>query len=148
VLNTSSFPLTESETSLLSKGLNFCPTPHEIDEKQIREDTREFFRRLRLKEHFSRKNPDSGDDLHDFNQPNLHNLEKYKLYRSKSNWKPTPGKCGALESYIEAVESDIEKLLSKPEKTHDNLNKAERSALQSLKNRDDIVIKKRQIKVL
>lgn len=28
VLNTSKVPLTDVETSLLSKGLNFCPTPH------------------------------------------------------------------------------------------------------------------------
>nr|XP_022316718.1 uncharacterized protein LOC111120285 [Crassostrea virginica] len=74
--------------------------------------------------------------------PQLHDLEKYKLYRPKSNWEPTPGKCGALESYIDAVESDIEKLLSKQANVPDNLNKEERSALQSLKNRDDIVIKK------
>ncbi|XP_061190260.1 uncharacterized protein LOC133198133 [Saccostrea echinata] len=108
VLNRSSVPLSESETSLLSKGLNFCPTPHEIDEKQ----------------------------------PQLHDLEEHKLYRPKSDWEPAPGKCGALESYIDAVESDIEKLLSMPDKAPDNLSKEERSALQSLKNRDDIVIKK------
>lgn len=64
------------------------------------------------------------------------------MYRPKSAWEPAPGKCGALESYIDAVESDIEKLLLDPNKTQDNLSKEERSALQSLKNRDDIVIKK------
>ncbi|XP_062599980.1 uncharacterized protein LOC134261570 [Saccostrea cucullata] len=63
-------------------------------------------------------------------------------YVHRSDWEPAPGKCGALESYIDAVESDIEKLLSVPDKTPDNLSKEERSALQSLKNRDDIVIKK------
>ncbi|XP_061187286.1 uncharacterized protein LOC133195460 [Saccostrea echinata] len=140
VLNRSSVPLSESETSLLSKGLNFCPTPHEVDEKQVREDTRAFFRRLRLKEHFSRKN--SEVDSYDSSQPQLHELEEHKLYRPKSDWEPAPGKCGALESYIDAVESDIEKLLSMPDKAPDNLSKEERSALQSLKNRDDIVIKK------
>ncbi|XP_062572166.1 uncharacterized protein LOC134234122 [Saccostrea cucullata] len=133
-------PLSESETSLLSKGLNFCPTPHEVDEKQVREDTRAFFRRLRLKEHFSRK--DSEVNSYDFSKPDLHDLEEHKLYNPKSDWEPAPGKCGALESYIDAVESDIEKLLSMPDKTLDNLSKEERSALQSLKNRDDIVIKK------
>ncbi|XP_061188704.1 uncharacterized protein LOC133196871 [Saccostrea echinata] len=140
VLNKSSVPLSESETSLLSKGLNFCPTPHEVDGKQVREDTRAFFRRLRLKEHFSRKNSD--DDSYDSSQPQLYDLEKHKLYRPKSNLEPAPGKCGALESYIDAVVSDIEKLLSMPDKAPDNLSKEERSALQSLKNRDDIVIKK------
>ncbi|XP_062596387.1 uncharacterized protein LOC134257802 [Saccostrea cucullata] len=135
VLSTSSAPLSESETSLLSKGLNFCPTLHEVDEKQVREDTRAFFRRLRLKEHFSRKD---FANSYDSSKPDLHDLEEHKLYKPKS----APGKCGALESYIDAVESDIEKLLSMPDKTPDNLSKEERSALQSFKNRDDIVIKK------
>lgn len=63
VLNVSSVSLTESETSLLSKGLNFCPSPRDVNERAIREDTRAFFRRLRLKGHFSRKysSSDVGD---------------------------------------------------------------------------------------
>ena len=64
------------------------------------------------------------------------------MYRPKSTWEPAPGKCGALESYIDAVESDIEKLLTNQKIVPDNLTKEERSALQRLKNRDDIVIKK------
>lgn len=99
-----------------------------------------FFRRLRLKEHFSRK--DSSNDHTDEPPPPLHNLEEHKLYRPKSTWEPAPGKCGALESYIDAVESDIEKLLTNQKIVPDNLTKEERSALQRLKNRDDIVIKK------
>jgi hypothetical protein len=60
VLNVSSVTLSDSETSLLSKGLNFCPTPREVNDLQLREDARAFFRQLRLKEHFSRK--DSKED--------------------------------------------------------------------------------------
>ncbi|XP_055997948.1 uncharacterized protein LOC130047308 [Ostrea edulis] len=138
VLNASSVILSEEETSLLSKGLNFCPTPREVNDQTVREDTREFFRRLRLKEHFSRKTSDDSN----FTEVTLDNLESHPLYRPKSNWEPQPGKCGALESYIEAVEQDIEKVLSQTEIVPDNLSKEERSALQTLKNRDDIVIKK------
>jgi hypothetical protein len=47
-----------------------------------------------------------------------------------------------LESYIDAVEEEIDNILSKPNLTRDNLNKEERSALHTLKNRVDIVIKK------
>lgn len=79
VLNVSSVSLTESETSLLSKGLNFCPTPREVNERAVREDTRAFFRRLRLKEHFSRK--DSSSDVGDKAQTSLQDLENQKLYR-------------------------------------------------------------------
>lgn len=46
VLNALSVSLSEVETSLLSKGLNFCPTPQNGD------NTRVFFRKQRLKEHF------------------------------------------------------------------------------------------------
>lgn len=45
-------------------------------------------------------------------------------------------------SYIDAVESDIKKLLTNQKVVPDNLTKEERSALQRLKNRNIIVIKK------
>jgi hypothetical protein len=124
VLNASKVPLSDVETSLLSKGLNFCPTPHEIDEKGIREDTRQFFRRMRLKEHFSRETSCIGRD----NDPPtpLEKLEEHKLYWPKSTWEPTPGKCGALEAYIDAVESDIKKLFTNQRVIPDNLTKEER----------------------
>lgn len=64
------------------------------------------------------------------------------MYRPKGTWEPAPGKCGTLEPYIDAVESDIEKLLANQQVVPDNLTKEERSALQRLKNKDDIVIKK------
>ena len=64
------------------------------------------------------------------------------MYRPKSDWDPPPGKCGALEAYIEEVEKDIDSLLSQPQHNPDNLNREERSALQSIKDREDIVIKK------
>jgi hypothetical protein len=130
-LNVSSVTLSDSETSLLSKGLNFCPTPREVNDLQLREDARAFFRRLRLKEHFSRK--DSKEDSASKPQDAIEVLEKHPFYRPKSTWEPPPGKCGALESYIDAVEEEIDNILSKPNLTRDNLNKEERSALQTLK---------------
>ena len=42
--------LLDAEMSLLSKDLNFCPTPNEVDEKTVRKDAEAFFRKLRLKE--------------------------------------------------------------------------------------------------
>jgi hypothetical protein len=75
-------------------------------------------------------------------QDAIETLEKHPFNRPKSTWEPPLGKCGALESYIDAVEEEIECILSKPNLTRDNLNKEERSALQTLKNRVDIVIKK------
>jgi hypothetical protein len=97
--------------------------------------------KLSLNEHFSRETSCIGRE----NDPptSLENLKEHISYRPKSTWKPTPGKCGALEAYIDAVESDIKKLLTNQRVIPDNLTKEERSALQTLKNRDDIVIKKK-----
>jgi hypothetical protein len=75
----------------------------------------------------------------------LKNLEEHKLYRPKSTREPAPRKCGALEAYIDAVESDIKKkLLTYQKVIPDNLTKEERSVLQRLKNRDGMVIKNKR----
>ena len=55
--NLSSAKLTESEKSLLSKGLNFCPQPKSYDKGKLVEDTKVFTRRMRFKSHFA----DRGD---------------------------------------------------------------------------------------
>ena len=53
VVNLSSVELSESETSLLSKGLGFCPRPKSYDRGELVEDNYAFSRRMRLKSHFS-----------------------------------------------------------------------------------------------
>jgi hypothetical protein len=147
VLNLSSVVLSDSEISLLSKGLNFCPVPRDIDEKQVREDTRAFFRRLRLKEYFSRvQNATDSDSETNTDNPSQSQEQKSLFepnpFHIKSTWEPKPGKCPVLETYIEAVELDIENLIKSPPTTYDNLNKEERRSIQELKNREDTVIKK------
>ena len=52
VLNISNVPLSSDERDLLSRGLSFCPRPSQINRFQLEEDTRQFFRRIRLKEFF------------------------------------------------------------------------------------------------
>ena len=48
VVNLSSRTLTEAKSSLLSKGLSFCPTPAEVDTYTLKKDVLEFVRRIRL----------------------------------------------------------------------------------------------------
>ena len=49
--------LTESEISLLSKGLNFVPTSNTIDKAKLKRELEALGRMLRLKWHFlTRKN--------------------------------------------------------------------------------------------
>ena len=45
--------LDEDEKSLLAKGINFIPTTRTTDEFTSKEDTEKFFRRIRLKVHFT-----------------------------------------------------------------------------------------------
>ena len=52
VINLSKRKLSPAETSLLSKGLSFCPAPRDIDIFALRKEISDYVRRLRLKEYF------------------------------------------------------------------------------------------------
>ena len=49
VVNLSSKDLKPAEIRILSKGLNFCPTPNKINEEQLSADLDKFARSLRIK---------------------------------------------------------------------------------------------------
>ena len=74
MVNISHIPLAESEIKLLSRGLSVCPKPSQIDQFQFREDVKQFFRRLRLREFFN-------------NQDNIDN-NKANPFKRKSKWTP------------------------------------------------------------
>ena len=62
IVNLSSVQLSTSETNLLQKGLNFCPTPPPPSMEELDRDINAFARRLFLKEyHF----PEDIEDLED-----------------------------------------------------------------------------------
>jgi hypothetical protein len=63
VVDRSSHQLTENETSLLSRGLNFCPVPGPINETKLSEELDNFARSLRIKEHFGSKEVEGGDEV-------------------------------------------------------------------------------------
>ena len=52
VINLSSYSLSTDETSILSRGLTFCPTPRHIDWPEVSADIYDFSRRMRLTEYF------------------------------------------------------------------------------------------------
>ena len=100
VVNLSSVNLTEAETRVLSKGLNFCPTPGNINSMQLEDDLNYFARSLRIKEHFfnlnSEENNSSCRDLEEEVE------ESYTpKFRKKSSWIPKPSKCSTLEHVID-----------------------------------------------
>ena len=53
VINLSSRILSDVEFLALSKGMNFCPVPEQVDLHQFKLDLKQFSRRLRLREFFS-----------------------------------------------------------------------------------------------
>lgn len=130
VFNLSSRILTQSEISILSKGLNFCPTPKSINRFQVKSDIVEFDRRLKCKFFFhnSRSNSDK----------NLANDRNHK-FRKKSSWTPAVSE-PAINLYLSELEK---RLLAIDERgnNYSNLSQEERKALAILKNDQDIIIK-------
>lgn len=123
VLNLSKYKVNHHEYSVLSKGLKFIPTPQNGNiKKVILNDFDEFARKLRCKYHF-----DKGENLpiHPFKKP--------------SGYNP-PFTCYALEDYIDKTKLELSSIPIK--KIHNNTSKLEREALTSLRNNNNIVIKK------
>ncbi|KAJ8022623.1 hypothetical protein HOLleu_37577 [Holothuria leucospilota] len=130
VVNHSSQPLTPDELCLLSRGLKFCPVPLKLEKLSLQQDLDAFFRRLRLCEYFSGDGADISYDPDTFDQK----------FKDKSTWTPPTGRDPHLESFIHAVQKEIDEFV--PCKfVKDNLTRGERKALAKLKQRSDLVIK-------
>jgi hypothetical protein len=137
----SSKDLKPDEIRILSKGLNFCPTPSKFNEGQLSADLDKFTRSLRIKEYFLAKERDFPvDGSSDSEYDNEIALTRYKN-KTKSSWHPKPSKNTTIESFIDLVTNDIQTAASTNIPTHNNLTPAEKGAIQELKERDDIVIK-------
>ena len=123
--NFSNQQLSDSKVSVLSKGLNFVPTPV-TDENYIRRqlllDFEHFARRMRLKYIFHKENKEPHP------------------FHVKSDWNPPVQKSAALESYLERVKIQIAEI--KPIKPKNNLSHNKYKALTELKKNTNIVLKK------
>jgi hypothetical protein len=136
VLNISDTELNEYECEVLTKGLNYCPTPGECNLKEIHQDLHSFFRRLRLKEFFHDMTPD------DTITPIVpHQQQAFlKNFRLKSSWLPPPTD-KVLEGFISAVDNGFAKMKPLAPSNH-NLSQKQLQALQGLKTNPHIIIKK------
>ena len=117
MVNISNVPLSSTEIQLLSRGLSFCPKPFNIDQFQLKEDVKHFFRRLRLREFFY--DPDDTT---------------INPFKRKSKWTPPIKREPALETYIKSVEREIQHDLDRgpTHRSNDNIRSDERKALSSL----------------
>ena len=141
VINLSDHVLSDSELSLLSKGLTFVNTPSAPDRGLIFEDVSKFHTSIRRKLAIDKlmkegalRPPPAFDPLANKNIP-----FKHQKFKNASNWNP-PGP-SILETMCYMNETNLESAnLEIPHKQ--NLRKAEVTALKSLKINQDIVIKK------
>ena len=123
--NLSSHQLTDSQVSLLSKGLKFIPTPTTNEtriKQQLLRDFEQFAKQMRLLYIFHRQNRESHP------------------FHVKSTWMPQVQHSVALESYLENVKTQLAEI--KITKLKNNLSRNEVKALRELKNNSAITSKK------
>ena len=145
VVNLSDFTLNEYHHSVLSKGLNFCPTPGEPDLASYRADLDTFHRQLRL-QHFFRKFEDNETSSQNTQEMTLSAIFypddeafNHQDFKPKSRWRPPPGP-PTLEAMALSNEMALQFVV--PRSPHNqNLSKNEKIALRELEKNNNIVIK-------
>ena len=131
IVNLSSYSLNDDETDILSKNLKYCPTPDNYDPVALSCDLFKFARRLRLKEYHYKEGKED-----DYDEDNITNHPKLK----RTNYStPAAGRDKYLDTFIEAVTTEVMNKARKP--FHSNLNENHKEALHNLKNNTNITIK-------
>ena len=144
VVNLSSLQLTPAMISVLSKGLNFCPTPGEPDVYQLRLDLDSFHVNLKRKLFFA-KHSDT-DSQSTLNMSTLSSTQvedmggpfNHQKFKNPSSWCPIAPT--NLEAMIAFNEHNLNEYTPQASSSH-NLTKAEKEAVQQLRQNLDIVIK-------
>lgn len=114
--------MSNEEISLLSKGLKYCPTPIHYNSITDDCDVNSFCRNLKLAEFFHEV--EIQDDQ--------------SVVKCKSSFNPPDTKGSHLYNVTKSLKNNIKR---KHQKKTYNISKKERSALDSLKQNKDIVIK-------
>jgi hypothetical protein len=138
VINLSKYQLDKDEISVLSRGMNFCPTPGAPDPGEYRTDLDSLHRRLRLRYHFRDDDGSEWDAPTDMDNLRSHSPFAHSKFKLPSRFNP-PG-ATSLEAMILTNEMEFNK---RPffKKESDNLTDGERHAIQSLKSNNQIVVK-------
>ena len=133
IVNLSNYTLTKSQTSVLSKGQGFCPTPGTPDIGNIIQDLDVFKTKTRLNLFFSESNQDSKERNTQSGLPFEH-----KSFKLKSIFNPVGP--FQLETVFHSIEQDLHRLkYTQPRKK--NLSKEGYKSIKSLRNNSDIIIK-------
>ena len=133
IVHLSSHSLTDTEISVLLKGLGFCPTPGAPDIGNIIKDLDVFKRRTRLQIFFSGSNQDPKERHTQSGVPFEH-----KSFKLKSSFNPVGP--FQLESMFYTIEQDLHRQKYREPKKK-NLTKEEYKAIRSLNKNKNIIIK-------
>ena len=144
VINISDVTLTDTEMSLLSRGLNFCPTPGEPDFSEIKQDLDKFHTSLRRKAFFGSPQYSEAEDPPELGGLLLIPADRedeafdHQNFKLRSNFSPPGPRC--LENFISANEHDLSKVpIRAPHKR--NMAQGEYTAAERLKCNPHIIIK-------
>ena len=126
VVNISGITLTNSETSLLSKGLNFSPTSTEVKKQIIYKDIDNLKRSLSLKVLFTKDEKDTVPENENLQIYKSNILDKIIRQQNKNPFQPAHE--NSVQAYADAIKDEVKntKLIHpKP-----NLTDREQIALQ------------------
>ena len=137
VINVSDKSLTEDQLSVLSKGLNFCPTPDHSNPGDLRTDLDCLHRRLRLHSYFN----EDEDELPFDTDGNYFCTTEFKHHKFKTASKFNPPGPPNLEAFITLNEHEFNYRPAKQAAGYQNLTRGEKTALFQLKKMEDIIIK-------
>ena len=137
IVNLSTLELTHSETDLLRRGLNFCPTPPPPKPESVNKDVDAFARRLNLREYHA---PNEIDEMENQSAYKPSILEKLNKKEWVQHYRPS--REPYINSYVEKLRQDIKEEISRHHRfQRNNLNKREREALRRLRDNKNIIIK-------
>ena len=139
VVNLSKHKLTVEELHLLSKGMNFCPTPLDLDPGDQRSDLDRFHRSLRLIAKFENSPTEISDLLTTEQQNHSSYAFESPKFKKKSSYNP-PGP-PALEAMILTNKIALHKRPEQKLPKLTNISRGERLAIKNLTNNPHIIIK-------
>ena len=122
------FPLSDSEKTVLNKGLSFVYSPNAVTKDEVFKAFLKFKRRMLLHNHF-------------FIRPSNKTDTQQNQFKLASNWEPPNYQQKSLKTYFQNVNKDLIKLYDQPKQNITNLSPAETTALKNLKERKEMIIK-------
>ena len=139
IINLSQHILNQDKISLLSKGLNFIPTPKPDHPAKILQDLLLFHRKLRLKYHFHQDTPITQQDSDTSTESDI---PRASILTPNSGWTPPSGQDTFLDTYRSMIlKTTQDEITNNKQRYEKNLKKQEITALRNLQQNHRIVIK-------